>query len=270
MTATEARQTEPAKRAGLAAINEDDFNILTVIGGWRSVAEAVLPTLTFVIGLVATGDYLKPALVALTLVVIFAVTRIVQKKSIKPAISGVITMAASVFVAWKTGQAVNVFLISILKNTTYGSLILLSILARWPLLGVMLGFIRGEKTAWSKGEEWKLTRVRYYQITWIWFFVFLARLSVQVPLYFHGYAEWLGIAKLTLGMPTDILAACLCWLLIRTLPKRKKARAEEQEEAPQPQEAGAEAPAAQAEPQEAGAKAPKTQVVPQEVQAEAQ
>ncbi|MFY9263305.1 MAG: DUF3159 domain-containing protein [Actinomycetaceae bacterium] len=219
-----ARVPEQTKRSGLAAINDDDFNILTVVGGWRAVIETVLPTLTFVIGLITTGDYLIPAFAALILVTTFAITRIMQGKSVKPAIISVVTMAASVYVAWKTGQAVNVFLISILKNATYGSVVLLSILVRWPVLGVMLGLIRGEKTAWRKGEEWKLTRVRYYQITTVWLFVFIARLSVQVPLYFHGYAEWLGIAKLTLGLPTDILAAYLSWLLIRSLPKRKNSR----------------------------------------------
>ncbi|XCB29793.1 DUF3159 domain-containing protein [Arcanobacterium hippocoleae] len=211
-----------AKKSGLHALNADDFNILNVVGGWRAVFEAVIPTLTFVVLLITTGDYLVPALIAFGLCCTFAAARAIQRLSVKPALSGVLTMAASVFVAWKTGQAVNVFLVSILKNMTYGSIILVSILVRWPLLGVMLGYLRGEKTRWRHGQEWALTRVRYYQITWVWTFIFAARLSVQIPLYFGGHAQWLGIMKLTLGLPADILAAYICWQLLRTLPKRNR------------------------------------------------
>lgn len=221
MTATqEISINEDPKKSGLAAINNDSFDALTVIGGWRVVVEAVVPTLIFLIGLNLTGDYLLPAGLALGFTTIAALTRLVQRMPVRPALIGVLSMTASVFVAWKTGQAVNVFAISILKNTFYGSLLLVSILVRWPLLGVMLGAVRGEKTRWRKGSEWKLTRVRYYQITWLWFFVFVARLSVHIPLYFSGNMEWLALMKLSLGMPADIVAAYFSWRLLRTLRKQ--------------------------------------------------
>lgn len=210
------------RSSGLAALNNDEFKILEVVGGWRNVIETVLPTLIFVIGLVITKDFRAPALLALGVMVVLLALRLFAKKSFKHLLLALITMGASVYVAWKTGESVNVFLVSILKNSTYGSIVLVSILVRWPLLGVMLGYLRGEKTAWRHGEEWKLTRVRYYQITIIWLCVFIARLSVQLPLYFGGYAQWLGVTKLALGMPTDIVAAYLCWLLLRTLPKKNQ------------------------------------------------
>lgn len=213
--------SEREKTSGLAALNNEEFKILEVVGGWRNVIETVLPTLIFVIGLVATGDFRIPTLLALATIVFLLLLRLVAKKSFKHLLLALLTTGASVYVAWKTGESVNVFLVSILKNSIYGSVVLVSILLRWPLLGVMLGYIRGEKTAWRNGDEWKLTRVRYYQITIIWLCVFIARLSVQLPLYFGGYAQWLGVTKLALGMPTDIVAAYLCWLLLRTLPKKK-------------------------------------------------
>ena len=218
--AQELTPTESKKKSGLAAINEDEFDALTVIGGWRVIVEAVTPTIIFLVGLNLTGDYLLPAGLALCFTSIAALIRLIQRLPVRPALIGVLSMSASVFVAWKTGQAVNVFAISILKNTFYGSLLLISILVRWPLLGVMLGAVRGEKTRWRKGEEWKLTRLRYYQITWIWFFVFVARLSVQIPLYFTDNVQWLALMKLSLGMPADVVAAYFSWRLLRTLRHR--------------------------------------------------
>ncbi|WP_353067449.1 DUF3159 domain-containing protein [Arcanobacterium hippocoleae] len=197
---------------------------MTVIGGWRVIAEAVIPTITFLVGLNLSGDYFVPALIALGVTACAAILRALSHLPIKPALIGVVSMAASVFVAWKTGQAVNVFLISILKNVTYGSILLISIIVRWPLLGVMLGMIRGEKTHWRKGEQFKLTRTRYYQITWIWVFIFAARLSVQIPFYFADSVQWLALMKLALGMPADAIAAYFCWKLLCTLPKRKRVR----------------------------------------------
>lgn len=211
-----------ASKRGLAAVSEEEFDILSVIGGWRVVAEATIPTVVFLVGLRLTGDYMIPAIAALCVTAVAAILRLLRRLPVRPALIGVVSMSLSVFVAWKTGQAVNVFALSILKNMGYGSLVLLSILVRWPLLGLMLGAIRGEGTRWRKGEEWKLTRVRYYQITWLWFFVFVARLSVQIPLYFAGNVEWLALMKLAFGMPLDAMAAFVTWKLVRSTRAQRK------------------------------------------------
>lgn len=211
-----------ASKRGLAAVSEEEFDILSVIGGWRVVAEATIPTVVFLVGLRLTGDYVIPAIAALCVTAIAAISRLLRRLPVRPALIGVVSMSLSVFVAWKTGQAVNVFALSILKNMGYGSLVLLSILVRWPLLGLMLGAIRGEGTRWRKGEEWKLTRVRYYQITWLWFFVFVARLSAQIPLYFAGNVGWLALMKLAFGMPLDAMAAFVTWKLVRSTRAQRK------------------------------------------------
>lgn len=215
------------KKSGLASLNAEDFDLLTTIGGWRVVAEAVIPTIVFLIGLNITGDYLLPAICALCVTATAMILRIVNHLPVKPALIGVVSMSASIFVAWKTGSAVNVFLISILKNITYGSILLFSIIVRWPLLGVMLGVIRGEKTRWRKGTQWRVTRLRYYQITWIWCFIFIARISVQIPLYFADSVQWLALMKLSLGMPADAVAAYFCWLLLRSIPKKNEYKEQE-------------------------------------------
>ena len=106
--AQELMPAEEKKKSGLAAINEDEFDALTVIGGWRVIVEAVTPTIIFLVGLNITGDYLLPAGLALCFTSIAALIRLIQRLPVRPALIGVLSMSASVFVAWKTGNPVYV------------------------------------------------------------------------------------------------------------------------------------------------------------------
>ena len=64
-------------------------------------------------------------------------------------VAGFFGVAISAFVATRTGRAENYFLPGFLQNLGYGLAFLISILVRWPLLGVAMGYLTGEGTSWG-------------------------------------------------------------------------------------------------------------------------
>ena len=82
---------------------------------------------------------------------------------------------------------------------------LVSVLVRWPLVGVILGFVLGEGTHWRQAPA----RMRAYVVaTWLWVGLFGVRLAVQVPLYVADRPALLGVANVGLGLP---LFALVIW-----------------------------------------------------------
>jgi hypothetical protein len=93
---------------------------------------------------------------------------------------------------------------------------LLSILVRWPIIGLLAGLLRGEGFAWRKDR--KLLR-RYTAATAIWVGVFGLRSIVQVSLYFADEVVLLGIMKTVLGLPLYGFGIWMTWLAIRSSVK---------------------------------------------------
>ena len=90
----------------------------------------------------------------------------------------------------------------------------ISIAVKWPLAGLLFGFIRGEGTDWRKEPG----RLRAYVLaTWIVIAVLALRLAVQVPLYFVGPDALvaLGTARLVMGVPLYALGLWLAWMVSR-------------------------------------------------------
>ncbi|MCI6573738.1 MAG: DUF3159 domain-containing protein [Actinomycetaceae bacterium] len=211
---------ESKKTGGLAAtVVSADFDALQAVGGWRGIVESVLPTLVFLVIYVMTRATMTAVAIALVIAVLAIAVRALQRVPIAPALGGLLAMAISAFLAWRTGEASNVFLWGILTNAAYGAVLLISILARWPLLGVLIALFRSEGMAWRTDPESARVRARYYHITWIWVALFALRLAVQLPLYYAHLTEALGLAKLALGLPLFALAAWFSWMLVPPLPQ---------------------------------------------------
>ncbi|MDD7466037.1 MAG: DUF3159 domain-containing protein [Actinomycetaceae bacterium] len=203
------------KAGGLAAtVVSEDFDALEAVGGWRGIVESVLPTVVFLVIYVITHATMMAVLIALALAVLAILVRALQRVPITPALGGLLAMGVSAFLAWRTGEAANVFLWGILTNVAYGAVLCVSILARWPLLGVAIALFRSEGMSWRTEPELSHVRARYYRITWIWVGLFAIRLAVQLPLYYAQLTEALGVAKLVLGLPLFALAAWFSWMLV--------------------------------------------------------
>lgn len=188
-------------------------DLLSALGGPQGIADSSIPSLAFVIVYTVGGnDVGLAALVAVGVGALVAAVRLIRRESLQFALAGFAGVAIAAFIADRTGRAEDFFLPGLLLNIAYALAYLVSILIRWPLLGVILGPITGEGTSWRKDPE----RVRAYtRASWIWVGVFAIRLAVQLPLYLAGAVLALGIAKTAMGLPIFLVAIWLSYLVLR-------------------------------------------------------
>jgi len=207
-----ASPDEPAR--GMRSVLAEDFSFADAIGGVRGLAESVAPGLVFVV--VYLLDYeLVPALVAaLAVAVLAVVVRLVQRTPITQAASGIVGVGIGVIWAWRTGEAADYFAYGLWTNAAYLVACLVSILVGWPLVGVVVGLLKGQGTSWRKDPAAARDRQRFRWATWLWVAMFGARLAVQVPAYLADNVAWLGTARLAMGVPLWALTLWLTWLLV--------------------------------------------------------
>ncbi|UUY04900.1 DUF3159 domain-containing protein [Svornostia abyssi] len=186
------------------------------LGGPLGIAESAAPAVVFVIAYSIAGqEPTTAAIIAAAVGGLFALARIARKETIQFALAGMAGLAISAFVVSRTGNAEDFFLPGLLLNGVYAAGYLISILVRWPLIGLIL------ETAMQKGTAWRKdpTKLKLYsRVSWIWVAMFSLRLVVQVPLYFADAVAALGVARVAMGVPLFALAIYLSWLLIREPP----------------------------------------------------
>jgi hypothetical protein len=193
------------------------------IGGWRGMIDSGLPAAVFVVVYLITAQQLQPAVIAALITgVVIAALRLARRESLQQVVAGFFGVAISAFVATRTGKAENYFLIGILINIAYMLVYAVSCLVRWPLLGLIVGYVRGDATGWRADPR----QYRAYSTaSWIWVAMFGLRLVIQLPMYFAGAVGMLGVAKLALGWPLFLLAAYLSYRIIHPVLKQVDAEA---------------------------------------------
>jgi hypothetical protein len=192
------------------------------IGGWRGLVDSAVPTIVFLTVFVFNGNELAPALIAALIAGgLIVIWRLIRREPLQQIATGFLGLGIAAAFAHFTGRPENFFLPGLLVNIGYGSAMLISILVRWPLLGVALGFITGEGTAWRRDTD---LRRLYTAATWIWVGLFASRVIVQVPLYLAGALGALGTVKIVMGWPLFLAAAYFTYrLLAPTLRARRSA-----------------------------------------------
>jgi len=188
-------------------------SLTDAVGGPLGIAESALPSVAFVATYTASGQDTRAALVvAVALGVVFAVARIVRGKTVQFALSGLAGLALSAYVVSRTGKAEDFFLPGLLANAGYALAYLISILVRWPLLGIIVATLRGQKMDWRQDP----VQLRAYsRASWIWVALFSLRLAVQLPLYLAGAPTALGVARIAMGVPLFAVGIWLSWLILR-------------------------------------------------------
>lgn len=186
------------------------------LGGPLGIAESAAPAVVFVIAYSIAGqEPTTSAIIAAVVGGLFALARIARRETVQFALAGIAGLALAAFVVSRTGRAEDFFLPGLLLNAAYAFGYLVSILVRWPLIGLIL------ETATGRGTDWRKDPARmrtYSQASWIWVGLFSVRLAVQLPLYFAGAVAALGVARVAMGVPLFALGVYLSWLLIRTPP----------------------------------------------------
>ena len=209
---------EAARRAGFAAAADGEpisgHALLASMGGLRGLVEAVLPGLVFLIVYTLTRD-LVPALIAPVLIgLVFVGLRLAAKQTVIQAVSGLVGIALSAALALLSGNAEDFYLPGFWTNGVYGAVLLVSALVGWPLIGLAVGFLMGEGTAWRDNPS---KRRVLTILTYCWAGLFVLRLVVQVPLYYSGNVEALGAMKLLMGLPLYAPLLVVSWLMVRSV-----------------------------------------------------
>lgn len=217
-----------ARRAGLdpAEGKTTGHVVWSAMGGWRGILESVLPGLVFLVTWMLTYDA-DPGVrsgnlplslgLSVGLAAVFTIVRLVQRQSASAAIGGLIAAAAAAALSLWTGRGEDSFIPGFVTNSLYGTAFLVSALVGWPLIGLAVGFLMGEGTAWRADRR---KRRVFFWLSIAWACLFAARLLVQLPLYFAGDVTALGTLKLVMGLPLFAPLVAVTWLAVRALYPR--------------------------------------------------
>lgn len=190
-------------------------SLLDAVGGGRGALETSVPGLLFVTIFSIWRDVQLSAIVAVGLAVVFLAIRLIRRSTVQYAVGGFIGVVIAGLFAVSTGEAKDYFVPSMLKNLGFAALYLVSVLVRWPLLGVIIGPLLKENFAWRSVDA---RRRAYAQATLLWAAMFAVRLAVIFPLYQLDMTFALGVAGVALGWPVFAVVAWATWLIIRRVP----------------------------------------------------
>jgi hypothetical protein len=194
-----------------------DESLADLLGGRRAAIDATVPAVGFVAGWLIGGQSLYAgAGAAVGAAMAVSVWRLRRGDRPRAVLVGLLGVCVAVLIALRTGRAEDFFLLQLLSNAASALAWMVSIVIRWPLLGVVVGVALGQKTRWRRDPD--LLRA-YSRGSWVWVGQYVVRLAVFLPLYAAGQVVALGAARVALTWP--LVAACLAvswWVIRRSLP----------------------------------------------------
>jgi hypothetical protein len=189
------------------------------LGGVRGMIESSIPVGLFVLSYLLWS--LKIALIiSVTGAVGLAVYRLWRGQSPRHAVNGLVGIGVGAYIAWRTGSPKDFYLPGILLGMGYGVALLVSIVARRPLVGWIWSLVAdGGSTRWRTNRG--LLKV-FGWLTALWASFYIAKVAIQVFVYFTGSftdeqkATILGIIRIALGYPPyALLLALTVWAVRR-------------------------------------------------------
>ncbi len=196
--------------------------VLEQIGGVSGLVYSTVPVVVFV-PVNSFADLRTAIYAALGVAALLFVVRLVRREPLTPAISGLLGVAICVFIADRVGDAKGYFLFGIWSTLVYAIVFAVSILVRWPLIGVAWHLVNGEGSSWRKQRS----ILRAYDIaTALWALLFAARYLTQSELYDDGATGWLAFTRIAMGWPLTALVVLATILLVRRAQRAEAARAE--------------------------------------------
>jgi Protein of unknown function (DUF3159) len=202
--------TEPA--------TDNQLSLRELLGGRGGAVDASIPPAVFVVGWLATDQSIGwGALAAVVAGAIVGTVRLVRGGRVTAVLASVAAVAAGALIAIYTGRAQDFFLIQLLSNVGSALAWAVSILIRWPLLGVVVGALLGQKTRWRRDPD--LLRA-YGRASWVWVFgQYTVRVLVFGLLWWSGWVVALGVARVALSWPlVAATVAVSAVVLRRSLP----------------------------------------------------
>ena len=196
----------------------DKDKVIGAFGGKKGLIDSGIPSIIFLIAFNIRKDLQEALFAAIAVSAVLTIIRLAMRDTIQHAISGFIGILICAWFANRTGNPSDLYIPKLLTNLGYGTLYLLTNLAGWPILGLMLGPILGENLAWRKNPARKRA---YIQAGWLWVAMFFIRIAVQYPIYKSGNLNLLGTVNLAMGYPLFIATAYGSWMILRRVPTVK-------------------------------------------------
>ena len=192
-------------------------SLAQLLNGRRAAVDATLPAVGFVAGWLASGQSIwVGAGVAVVCAIAVSIWRLRHGDKPRAVLIGLLGVCVAALIALRTGRAEDFFLLQLLSNAASALAWAVSIVIRWPLLGLVVGGVLGQKTRWRRDPA----LLRSYGLAgWVWVLQYVVRLVIFLPLYAAGQVVALGVARIALTWP--LVAACLAvswWVIRRTLP----------------------------------------------------
>jgi len=197
-----------------AQLARDDFDWAEAIGGWRGLAESVAPGAVFVAAFLIWGGYRTPVMASVSVVVVLVAVRLIQRTPVTQAFGGLFGVGLGAIWAWRAGDANEYFVPGFWYTGIYTLAMVVSMAARWPAVGIVVGLLKGWGSRWRADAK----AVRRFQLaTGFYATTQIMRLAIQLPLYFAGATAALGVARLALGIPLLALSLFVMWQMVRNV-----------------------------------------------------
>lgn len=200
-----------------AADRDGPESLADLLGGRRGALDATVPPVAFGVGwLAGSGSVPAGVIAAVVAGGLVAGWRIRRRDRPRSVLVGLLAVCLAALIALRTGRAVDFFLVQLVSNATSALAWSVSIVIRWPLLGVVVGSVLGQRTRWRRDPA--LLRA-YGRGSWVWVLQYAIRVAVFVPLYYADQVAALVVARAALTWP--LVVACLAvswWVIRRSLP----------------------------------------------------
>jgi Protein of unknown function (DUF3159) len=190
-----------------------------VLGGRRGALDASIPPLAFVVGWLAANQSIGiGAASAVAVSALLGAVRLARGGKVTALVVSVAGVTAAALIALHTGRAQDFFLIRLMSNGASALLWAASIVVRWPLLGVVVGFVLGQKTRWRKDPD--LVKA-YGRASWVWVLLqYTLRVVVWGLLWWAGEVVALGVVTVVLSWPLVAATVAVSGLVFfRSLPR---------------------------------------------------
>ncbi|MBR8741762.1 DUF3159 domain-containing protein [Nocardiopsis sp. MG754419] len=215
-------------RVDAPVVTEDTVEALVrsklaeALGGKRGMVEAAVPTLTFTVSYIIGSDLRLSIMLGVAAALLLGVIRLVQRSSVQFVLTSLFGIGIAAVFAMRSGNAADAFLPGVIYNAVYAVVLSISVLVRWPAIGLMIGPFIGHKEDFTSWRANPAVVTLASRLTWLLVLPCVIRVVVQYPLWLADNQGWadtfalLGFSKVAMGWPLQVAAfAAMVWVLAR-------------------------------------------------------
>lgn len=187
-----------------------------LLGGWYGVIETAAPPVVFVATYLLTGKNLTAAvIVGIAVGIALAILRLIRRERPGRVLGALLIVVIGAIFAARTGNAADYFWPRVLANFASALAFAISIMARWPLLGVIVGPMLGTRMRWRQDP---VLMKAYSRATWWWVLLSLVRGAIQVPLILNDQLVALAAVSVLFYVLVVATVAASWWTIKRSIP----------------------------------------------------